>query len=242
MLSGEEPREFVMNYGQERLYLENAPQPLHDVAMLILDTGLRVGEALGLTKADIKLGFAKRAKFGALRVREGKSKNAGRYLLLTERVQSMLKTKMESDNSIGIFPDRNGNLPYRISSLDHQHKRVRRRLHLPEEAVIHSLRHTHLTRLGESGADAFTIMKIAGHSSITVSEKYVQPSSESMERVFERLQKFNEGAYMQLPATISATVANSDSQSSIEGGKQVLQNQRIIEYAPVAQVDRATVS
>jgi hypothetical protein len=45
-----------------------------------------------------------------------------------------------------------------------------------------------LTRLGESGADAFTIMRIAGHSSITVSQKYVHPTPESLERAFERLE------------------------------------------------------
>ena len=45
-----------------------------------------------------------------------------------------------------------------------------------------------LTRLGESNVDAFTIMKIAGHSSITVSQRYVHPSPEAVERAFERLQ------------------------------------------------------
>ena len=53
-------------------------------------------------------------------------------------------------------------------------------LKLPKDFVLHSLRHT---RLGESGADAFTIMKlIEGHSSVTVSQRYVHPSPESVER------------------------------------------------------------
>src|SRR6266566_924004 len=41
---------------------------------------------------------------------------------------------------------------------------------LPKDCVIHSLRHTFLTRFGEAGADAFTIKKVAGHSSVTISE------------------------------------------------------------------------
>lgn len=36
----------------------------------------------------------------------------------------------------------------------------------------YSLRHAMLTRLGESGVDPFTIMRIAGHSSVTVSQRY----------------------------------------------------------------------
>lgn len=128
MLSGEKPREFVLSHEQERLYLENTPQSLRNVALLILDTGLRLGETLGLTKADILLRPTRGAEFGILQVREGKSKNARRVLSLTERVQSMLKSRMESNDSIWVFPDRGGDRPYRISSLDHQHKRVRRRL------------------------------------------------------------------------------------------------------------------
>lgn len=43
------------------------------------------------------------------------------------------------------------------------------------------------TRLGKFGADAFTIMKLMGHSSITVSRWYVHPSPETIELAFERL-------------------------------------------------------
>jgi integrase len=62
------------------------------------------------------------------------------------------------------------------------HQGIRDKLKLPSDFVIHSFRHTMLTRLGEAGVDAFTIMKIAGHSSITVSQKYIHPSPESVER------------------------------------------------------------
>lgn len=48
-----------------------------------------------------------------------------------------------------------------------------------------------LTCLGEAGADAFTIMRIAGHSSVTVSQRYVHPTPESLEKAFDRLQALN---------------------------------------------------
>ena len=70
-----------------------------------------------------------------------------------------------------------------------------------------------LTRFGEGGADIFTIKRVAGHSSVTVSEKYVHPSPEFIERAFERLEEVNrkarkrvlEGPKRQLSATIPAT-------------------------------------
>ncbi len=50
------------------------------------------------------------------------------------------------------------------------------------------LRHTALTRLAESGCDAFTLAKIAGHSSITVTQRYCHPQAEAIERAFAKLE------------------------------------------------------
>ena len=72
--------------------------------------------------------------------------------------------------------------------VNHLHQKARALVGLGKDFVIHSLRHTMLTRLGESGVDAFTIMRIAGHNRITVSQRYVHPSPEAVERAFERLQ------------------------------------------------------
>jgi integrase len=60
-----------------------------------------------------------------------------------------------------------------------------------KEFVIHSMRHTCLTRHGEAGADAVTIMKLAGHSSVTVSQCYVHPTPEAVKRAFDRLETLN---------------------------------------------------
>jgi hypothetical protein len=67
-----------------------------------------------------------------------------------------------------------------------------------------------LTRLGESGVDAFTIMRIAGHSSIVVSQRYIHPTPEAVERAFERLQLHGADPEIEVkrlpPATVSATL------------------------------------
>jgi hypothetical protein len=84
----------------------------------------------------------------------------------------------------------------------------------PGEFVLHSLRHTMLTRLRESSVDAFTIMKIAGHSSIVVSQRYVHPTPEAVESAFESLQRAAQRGKadteigdvpMQAPATLPVT-------------------------------------
>lgn len=190
MLPGENNREFVLSRDQEVKYLAACRDPLRDAAVLILDTGLRVGEALNLRWADVVLVPADGKKFGYIQVRAGKTKNAKRTVSLTARATEVLATrKSEAVNDL-VFPGDSLEKPFVNSSLAHQHASVRDTLDMPKEFVIHSLRHTALTRLGEAGADAFTIMRIAGHSSITVSQRYVHPSDDAMESAFEKLEKW----------------------------------------------------
>jgi len=191
LLRGERNREFVLSHGLEPKYLQTAPQPLHDVAILILESGMRPGEAVDLPWTDVYLQPAVRAKFGYIAIRGGKSRNAKRNLSLTASAAEMLKARKAATKSPWVFPGDSPESAVLVTSIDHQHADVRDTLKLSEEFVVHSLRHTMLTRLGEAGADAFTIMKIAGHSSVTVSQRYVHPTPEGMERAFERLQELN---------------------------------------------------
>src|SRR5207244_2474738 len=80
------------------------------------------------------------------------------------------------------------------SAINHAHERVRDLLEMPSEFVPHSFRHSFGTRLGEAGADAFTIMRIMGHSSITVSQRYVHPTSATMENAIMGLERAAEAA------------------------------------------------
>jgi integrase len=223
LLTGERVRDFVLSRKQEEIYLAACPQPLNDIAVLMLETGLRIGEALHLEWADITLAPVNGARFGFLRVREGKSKNARRIIPLTDRAAAMLRERERSKSSGFVFANREGK-PYVGTSINHLHRDAcapkiegKRRAIFPADFVLHSLRHTMLTRLGESGVDAFTIMRIAGHSSIVVSQRYIHPTPEAVERAFERLQLSGDFAVIEPkrlpPATVSATLTRAASVS-----------------------------
>jgi integrase len=102
----------------------------------------------------------------------------------------MLRWRQFGEKSHYVFAGQTGE-PFLGTSLNHQHQKVSAALKLSKDFVIHSLRHTMLTRLGEAGADAFTIMRIAGHSGVVVSQRYVHPTPELLERAFERLEALN---------------------------------------------------
>src|SRR6185503_2031265 len=64
------------------------------------------------------------------------------------------------------------------------------------------LRHTALTRLAEAGCDAFTLARIAGHSSITITQRYCHPQAEAIDAAFAKMGK---GQNPTAPATLPAT-------------------------------------
>jgi hypothetical protein len=64
--------------------------------------------------------------------------------------RKMLRTRKAVANSNWVFPSETDG-PTLGTSLDHQHSDVRTALKLPEDFVIHSLRHTTLTRLEKRG-------------------------------------------------------------------------------------------
>ena len=113
----------------------------------------------------------------------------------------MLVNRSLESKSEYVFANQAGN-SYLVTSLDHLHKKLRDNLQLPNDCVIHSLRHTFLTRFGEAGA-AFTIKKVAGHSSVTISERYIHPTPEGQERAFERFANLNQEAVEKAKTTRS---------------------------------------
>jgi len=78
--------------------------------------------------------------------------------------------------------------------------------------VLYSLRHTFLTRLGESGCDAWTLARVAGHSSVAVSGRYVHPSEDAVLTALSRLSGHNSGhnQISEMPLPVAGDVASAD--------------------------------
>jgi integrase len=191
LLRGEKGREFVLTHEQEARYLDASSNGLRDLAIFLLDTGLRMRECLTLEWSEVHLTPVGAAKYGYLTVRSGKAKNSkSRNVPLTSRVVEVLKRNGPAPT--GLVFHRDDGQPLYQTWLNQQHAAVHEELELPAEFVPHSFRHTYGTRLGESGADAFTIMKLMGHSSVTVSQRYVHPSPQFVEVAIERFESLNE--------------------------------------------------
>jgi integrase len=189
LLTGENQREFVLSRDQQREYFNACPEFLRNWAQFALETGMRRKELRSVKWSDIYVDPIGKARRGYIHVRGTKSKNSKRNLSLTAVAQLVLLRQRQISRCEYVFVmDTDRAQPASISGINHAHERVRDILGLPKEFVLHSLRHTFGTRLGEAGADAFTIMRIMGHSTITVSQRYVHPTPETMENAFIALE------------------------------------------------------
>jgi integrase len=188
LLPGERIREFTLSRKAEVVYLAACPEPLTSVAAFLLDTGLRIGEALSLEWPQVHLEPPQGSERGYITVLGEKSKTGHtRHVPLTARAESILRKLGPAD--AGYAFHRADGTRLLESSLAHTHKRIRTLLKMPTEFVLHSLRHTFGTRLGESGtADAFAIMRLMGHASVTTSQRYCHPTPETLERAVRRME------------------------------------------------------
>jgi len=199
MLPGERHRERVLCADEEARYLVAASRLLADVATVLVDTGLRPEECYRLTWESITW---VNGRNGTLLVTRGKTKAARRMLPMTPRVRALLEARWESagkplEGWVWPAPTKSGHLE--PSSLKKQHAKALK-LSKVRAFVLYTLRHTFLTRLGASGCDVWTLARIAGHSSIGISARYVHPSEDAVLTAMSRLGGHNSGHSEKLTA------------------------------------------
>ena len=153
MLPGERHRERVLSAEEEARYLAAAPKPLASIAAVLADTGMRPEECYRLRWETITW---VNGRNGTLLVTHGKTKAARRVLPFTPRVRAVLQTRWERagrPEEGWVWPATTKSGHVEPCSLKRQHRKALR-LSKVRPFVLYSLRHTFLTRLGESGCDA----------------------------------------------------------------------------------------
>lgn len=197
LAKGERQRDRVLTAVEWERYIAHCPQPWQDASLLIRGTGMRPGEVFALRWENIHLN----GTGGLIQVTEGKTKAARRMLPMVPAVYAALKARWEvmgKPEEGWLFPtgSREGHL--NKDTAKDQHKRAIDRANakaktdgakeiVPFQPYI--LRHTALTQLANSGCDVFTLARIAGHSSITITQRYVHPQADAIERAFLQVEQ-----------------------------------------------------
>ena len=134
--------------------------------MLAYGLGLRLGEVLALTPADID------SRRMALYVRGGKGKK-DRDLPLPQSLLVLLREQYREFRPVTyLFEGQQPGEPYSERSLQMVVKQAAARAGILRPISLHMLRHSYATHLMEAGTDTRIIQDLLGHSSIKTTEIY----------------------------------------------------------------------
>jgi integrase/recombinase XerD len=147
---------------------------------LMVTTGVRVSEAVGIKCRDIDLGG------GSIRI-VGKGRRERQVFLTNDWIAGLTRAYLEARIAVGV---RHPHLLFntRLDPLSPAAMRARLSLagqdaRLAARVTPHMLRHTAATQLIEAGVDIRNIQRLLGHASLTTTEIYTHVSDPALRRV-----------------------------------------------------------
>lgn len=159
------------------------PHPyIYPIILIALETAMRRSEILSIRLENIALDrrtiYIPQAKAGAREqpITEHLAQFLGQYLKSVPQDQPWLfpQPKSKTGHTVEIFK------PY---------KRVLSAAGLdPTQIVLHSLRHTAITHLVQSGVDLFTVQRISGHKTLQMVQRYSHQNGQHIQAAMDKLQ------------------------------------------------------
>jgi integrase len=174
----------VVTYVEQETYLQKATPNLKDVAILVVETGMRPEEVFNLKRDDVNLSE------GFLTVHRGKTPAARRRIALTKAAAAMLKGRLgASVGSPYVYPHSDD--PARpLPNVHGAHHRALRKSKVAPFR-LYDLRHTWATRAAECGIDPVTLAAMLGHSRIQMVLRYAHPTQIHQTSAMERVETHN---------------------------------------------------
>ncbi|MGH9397202.1 MAG: tyrosine-type recombinase/integrase [Terriglobia bacterium] len=210
LAKNENQRNRVLSNDEALAYLAACPQPWRDAATIIIGTGARPEEVYRLRWEQIEW----RNRSGIIYMRKGKTTAAERPLPLLPKVYAVLAARHQAQGGPmegWVFPSESASGHLMQGSAKNHHAKA-----LKDSAVKpfapYTLRHTGLTWIAPY-CDAYTLAKIAGHTSITMTARYIHPQQNAIERTFD---KMSESQKVSTNGDDQAKLLESDSAAIID--------------------------
>lgn len=164
MLPGERTREVFLTADQVRALLEHCSPEVADVVRLATLTGLRRGEIMRLTPANIVAGSI---------ILDSNTKS-GKPRVVPLPPQAALIVANRLPWQVTVWEVRNGFERARVAAgMPHVH--------------LHDLRHTYASWLVQGGASLTAVRDLLGHSSLAVTSKYAHLARPDLAKATRRL-------------------------------------------------------
>lgn len=173
----------VLSFQEEAAYFRAATSRLQEVAVLILNTGMRPEEVYRLRREDVHLAE------GYLRIPFGKTRAARRNIPLNREARILLAGRLEKlGTDVYVFPSkRTPGRPMGVISNTHA-RTVKRAGVAPFR--LYDARHTFATRAVQSGMDLPTLARILGHSKLNMILRYAHPTPEHQRLAISKMERY----------------------------------------------------
>jgi integrase len=210
---GERVREYVFTDDEFREWLAMTPEPLRSASILARECGICRGELLALQRDCVDLHDYEDADgfWGVIHVRRGLKREARRRdLQITRAMVNVLHDLLKQSECEHLFTAlRDPKKPLTANTLANQHRRVIALGKSKPDAGLHALRHTALTEFGKYTNNIKALQRLAGHSRIETTARYLHPEQAEMDRIASSAQRAREERAVQHAekvTTISTTV------------------------------------
>lgn len=180
-LPGNDRTFHVISANEEKIYLMACPPSLKDVAILMIETGMRCNEVYQLRRENIFLSQ------NFLKVVEGKTKSSIRQVHLSEKAKKVLQDRLDKFTGAFLFPQNDIDENKATRTLHEKHLEVTTKLSF--KFRLYDCRHTFATRAVENGVDLLTLASILGHSSLAMVMRYAHPSENQKAEAIKRMEK-----------------------------------------------------
>ncbi len=172
-LSDDEEKRFLANlepmregiglrsYAERDAETKRCLQDAYDLVILLLDTGARYGEIANIEWSRINL------QDRSINLWRPKVQNET-VLYMTDRVYDVLSRRSQTRSSLFVFQNRKGGPRGYVS------QSIRKALRKAGlwDCRIHTLRHTHASRLIQNGMSVYEVREVLGHTDIKTTMRY----------------------------------------------------------------------
>jgi integrase/recombinase XerD len=173
----------------ERIFLATQVLSYRVFFFTLYSLGLRLGEGLRLTVADID------AARERVHIRDAKGNKDRLVPLPTATYQLLRRFWQRHRNPVLLFPNRHGGLPgARTARTPLDRGGVQKALRavvescgLKKNISPHSLRHAYATHLVEAGVELTEVQRILGHHSILTTVRYTHLTDQTKHHAIERI-------------------------------------------------------
>jgi integrase len=170
----------------KRLIIASHSSPLKPIIITALNSGMRLGEILGLQfdRIDLERGHIHVTRTLTRKgIKEGTKTSKKRIIPMNATLKELFWNLFKSQKSpIWCFARDNGE-PFDVNHISQREfKKLLLKAQIPPKFRFHDLRHTYASHFVMKGGDLFTLQKILGHSSVQMTQRYAHLSHEYLDQ------------------------------------------------------------